>query len=128
MAVTITPADVKVVQPTTLPDSVIQDMIDCVDQADTCLDDAGVIDSKVTLLKTYAVAHQVLMAAGGSLSSQRAQSGAARSFAIKTGQGLAATHWGQLLKSMDASGCVVGLLENTQQFNLLSIGPGGKSE
>jgi hypothetical protein len=125
MVATVTPDDIKALQPTSLADAVIQDMIDCIDEADACLTGAGVSDAKAKLLKSYAVAHQVLMAAGGSLSSQRAQSGAAKSFAFKSDQGLPATVWGQMLKQMDSSGCVVGLLENTKQYNALSIGPGG---
>jgi len=119
MSVVITVADVKNGYPTTVPDDEIQMLIDVVDLADPCLDAAAVPDAKQKVLKIYGVRHMLAMQANGgkgTVTSQHAPSGASQSFSAWKGQGVTATPYGSMLKQLDVTGCVVGLLENDGGF------------
>lgn len=126
MAAVITVNDVKAGFATTVPDSEIQMLIDIVDGADSCLDAAAVPEARQTALKIYAVRHMLQMQANGgkgSVRSESAPSGASRSYAgWAGGDGLSSTSFGSLLKQLDTTGCVTGILENDGNFMMLSVG------
>jgi hypothetical protein len=126
MAAVITVNDVKAGFATTVPDSEIQMLIDIVDGADSCLDAAAVPEARQTALKIYAVRHMLQMQANGgkgSVRSESAPSGASRSYSgWAGGDGLLSTSFGSLLKQLDTTGCVTGILENDGNFMMLSVG------
>lgn len=126
MAVTITVADVIAMQPTSLPDSVVQLMIDTIDAADACLDANNVPDATQSLLKLYAVSHMVYMASRGNVTSESSPTGASRSYRQAYGGDLGGSQWGSLLLSLDQYGCVTGILQNDQTTFIGSMGPGGR--
>lgn len=126
MAVDITPADVKAIQPTGLPDSVIQLMIDTIDAADACLDANGVPDATQDLLKLYAVAHMVYMASRGNVKSESSPTGASRSYRDAGDNDLTGSQWGNLLLSLDQYGCVTNILQRDNIKFIGSVGPGGR--
>ena len=129
MAVTITVEDVRKLINTNLDDSVIQCMIDVVDEADDCLDANGVPDSIQKQLKLYGVAHQIVMAQGGQVESLTAQEGASKKWKAVQGSGLDATNFGQMVRQLDRHGCLIPILDNTDNGFMFigSIGPGGQS-
>jgi hypothetical protein len=126
MAVTITVEEVKNGFATTVPDDEIQILIEIVSEADACMDTAGVSDDRQRMLKIYAVRHMCFMQSGGgkgNVTSQSAPSGASQSFSSWKGVGVNASPYGNLLKQLDKSGCVVGLLENDgPQLAIMSVG------
>lgn len=110
----ITVEDVKEIQPTDLPDSVIELMISTVEQACACFDAKNVPEDVQKLLCLYGVAHQIVMADdGGEVKSQRGQSGASRTLAIEDSNGITATRWGKLVKQLDEYGCLTPILDNS---------------
>ena len=129
MAVTITIDEVKSFQDSSLSDDAIQCMIDAMNEADSCLDANGVPNATQKLLKTYGVAHQLLLADGGRVSRRTAQEGASIQWSVKESSGLASTQWGVLLKNLDRYGCVTALLDNGDGYMFMTaIGPGGNRE
>jgi hypothetical protein len=126
MAVVITVDDVKEGYATTVPDSEIEMLIEIVDGADACLDAAAVPDARQRALKIYAVRHMLQMQANGgkgAVRSESAPSGASRSYSgWAGGDGLMSTSFGSLLKQLDTTGCVTGILENTGNVMILSVG------
>lgn len=126
MAVIITPEDVKNGFSTTIPDDEIAFLIEIVSEADACMDAAGVSDERQKMLKIYAVRHMCFMQTGGgrgNITSQTAPSGASQSFSAWKGVGVNASPYGNLLKQLDKTGCVVGLLENDgPRLAIMSIG------
>lgn len=126
MSVTITVDDVKNGFSTTVPDDEIQVLIEIVSEADACMDAAGVSDDRQRMMKIYAVRHMCYMQTNGgrgNVTSQTAPSGASQSFSAWKGVGVNASPYGNLLKQLDKSGCVVGLLENDgPQLAIMSIG------
>lgn len=125
MAVVITVAEVKAIQATTLPDSVIQAMIDTVDQADACLDANEVPDSTQTLLKLYAVAHMLYSSSTGNVQSERSPTGASRTYK-ESPSGLGSSPWGGQVLQFDKFGCITALLQQDNQVFIASVGPGGR--
>lgn len=126
MAVVITVADVIAIQPTSLPDAIIQLMIDAIDQADACLDANNVDDATQELLKLYAVAHMVYMASRGNVTSESSPTGASRSYRDGGNGDLSGSQWGGLLLSMGAYGCVTSILQKDNTTFIGSMGPGGR--
>lgn len=126
MAVVITVEDVKDGFATTVPDSEIEMLIEIVDGADACLDAAAVTDARQRALKIYAVRHMLQMQANGgkgAVRSESAPSGASRSYSgWAGGDGLLSTSFGSLLKQLDTTGCVTGILENSSNVMILSVG------
>lgn len=126
MAAVITVSDVKAGFATTVPDSEIEMLIEIVDGADACLDAAAVPESRQKALKIYAVRHMLQMQANGgkgSVRSESAPSGASRSYSgWAGGDGLLSTSFGSLLKQLDTTGCVTGILENDGNVMVLSVG------
>ena len=103
-------------------------LIEIIDEADLCLDGAGVSESRQRILKMYAVRHMLFMQANGgrgNLTSQHAPSGASQSWSAWRGVGVNASPYGASLKQLDSSRCIVGLLESDGPFlSLMSIGRG----
>ena len=127
MAAVITVTDVKNGFSTTVPDDEIQMLIYVVDGADACLDGNSVPENKQRAMKIYAVRHMLTMQANdgkGTITSEHAPSGASRSYSAWKGVGVNATPYGNLLKQIDSTGCIVRLLENTQQMAFMSVGGG----
>lgn len=126
MAVTVTVAEVKDGFDTTVSDAEIQMMIDFIDaSADVCLDANSVPDNTVKLLKLYAVRHMCTMSVNsgrGTISSERAPSGAGRGFSAWSGENVESTPYGSMLKQMDKYGCVVSVLQSDTNFDFFSIG------
>lgn len=126
MAVVITVEDVKDGFATTVPDSEIETLIEIVDGADACLDAAAVPDARQRALKIYAVRHMLQMQANGgkgAVRSESAPSGASRSYSgWAGGDGPLSTSFGSLLKQLDTTGCVTGILENSSNVMILSVG------
>ena len=120
MAVVITIQQVRDFIPNNLPDSVIQQFIDFVDQADVCLDLNVVPDPTQTMLKLYTVAHMITTQQGGSVSSETDMDGASVSYNnSKIGTGFTGTEYGTMAYSMDTYGCMGALF--TKKINRLMI-------
>lgn len=125
MAVVITAAEVKAIQPTTLPDSVIDDIISTIDQADACLDANAVPDATQRLLKLYGSASLLYTSSTGNVQSERSPTGASRTY--KNGSSsLEDSPWGSALLALDEYGCVSSLLQRDNTMYIASTGPGGR--
>lgn len=126
MAAVIDANDVTHGYTTTVPHSEIELLIDVIDGADACLDAAAVPESKQTILKIYAVRHLLQLQANsgkGAVRSQSAPSGASQSFGSwQQGTGVESTQYGAMLKQLDTSGCIVGLIENGSRVSIMSVG------
>lgn len=126
MAVTVTVDEVKEGFVTAIPEDEIQAMIDFIDEcADTCLDANSVPANSVTLLKKYAVRHMCTLMVNngrGTIKSEKAPSGAGRSFNSWVGEDVDATTYGAMLNQMDKFGCVVSAFQNSSVFDMFSIG------
>jgi hypothetical protein len=121
---TITVSDVRAGFQTSLPDSEVELAIAIVDGADACLN-ANYSADTAKALKLYGARHILAMQSNsgqGQAVSERAVSGAARTFATQ-GEGLSSTHYGTLLRQLDVSGCITGLLEATHKLSIMSVGP-----
>lgn len=125
MAVVITAEEVKSIQATTLPDSVIDDIIATLDQADACLDANEVPDATQRLLKLYGAAHMVYGSSKGNVSSERSPTGASRTYR-DGGSGLDSSPWGSQILQFDKFGCVTSLLSSDNTLYVASVGPGGR--
>lgn len=125
MAVVITVAEVKAIQATNLPDSVIQDIIDTVSAADACLDANAVPDATQRLLKLYASAHLMYASSTGNVQSERSPTGASRTYR-EGGSGLESSPWGGQILQLDQYGCVSSLLQRDNTLYIASTGPGGR--
>lgn len=119
MAVTITTADLEGYG-IKGPSAMLDDLIAVAGQADVCLDANAVPDATQRLLKVYAIGHLVTQASGGQIKSQSAPSGASRSFSTPT----EGTGWLDMLKGMDAHGCLAGLIERQKPAFIAVAGPG----
>ena len=117
MAAILTIDDVRNVIETGASDHQIQMLINFVDQADACLDAAGVPCETQLLLKSYAVAHLLTMQSGGQVKSERDMDGASVSYSVpQGGYGLSATNYGQMILSMVGSDCIEDLIDKPQRF------------
>ncbi len=126
MSVVITYEDVINGFPTGVNEDEVNMLIEIVDLADICLDGASVPDAKQRALKIYAVRHMLAMQANagrGNVTSEHAPSGASRSYSAWKGVGVDATPYGNLLRQLDSSGCIVGLIENDgDNLGIWSVG------
>ena len=120
MALAITIQQVRDFIPNSLPDSVIQQFIDFVDQADTCLDANSVADATQTMLKLYTIAHMITTQQGGSVTSETDMDGASVSYSVgSSGEGFTSTNYGASAASMDTYNCMGALF--TKKINKLMI-------
>jgi len=126
LAAVITYDDVVNGFATTVSEEEINLLIEIVDEADLCLDGAGVSESKQKILKIYAVRHMCWMQANGgkgNLTSQHAASGASQSWSAWKGVGVNASPYGASLSQLDSSGCIVGLIESGGSYlSIMSVG------
>lgn len=126
MAVTIEVADVKAGFSTTAPDVEIEMVIGIVDQADACLDANDVPEPTQKGLKLYAARHFLTLQANdgrGNIKSERAPSGAGRSFGEWTRGGERDTSpYIALVRQLDQWGCVLALLDNKSQMGMWAVG------
>lgn len=109
MAAQITLDDVKPLMAElgfTVPDAVLQLLIDQVSAAATCMDGAGYTEGLQKLLLIYAVARMAALSGARKLSSQSAPSGASRSFAYDSA---GTDHLYSQILSWDKNGCLGGL-------------------
>lgn len=120
MPYTITVAEVKDGFSTSASDSSITAYITLVDQADACMTAQGVPDAIGQQLKILAVRHLLTSERdGGAIMSERAVSGASRSFGqFKAGE----TGYLNNLKMLDKWGCVYGVVSNNTGIGLLVVG------
>lgn len=125
MAAIIYASDVTNGFTTTVVDDEIDLLIGIVDGADACLDAANVSTSTQTILKIYAVRHMLQLQANGgkgAVKSERAPSGASRSYSDWQGKGLESTSYGSLLNQLDSTGCIAGIIDNSSNVSLMVIG------
>lgn len=128
MAVSITYDDVVNGYETTVVQDEIDMYIDIINLSDACLDAALIPDQKQRAMKILAVRHILQMQANGGLgvlTGRRAPSGASQSFAAWRGVGISSSTYGNLLKQLDSSGCIVNILENDVDGNLGAWSVGG---
>lgn len=117
MAVTITVQDVRNCISTGKNDAAIQSFIAVIDTADTCLDANQIPDAIQQVLKTNAVAHMLQLADGGQITSERDQDGASVTVATpKTGSGLSATTYGELVLTMQGADCIRAVIDQPKRF------------
>ncbi|MBZ5486906.1 hypothetical protein HW452_05140 [Halomonas aquamarina] len=126
MAATITIDDVRGYG-ITGADAMLRDYIAVIDGADACLDKNRVPEATQRILKINAVGHLATLAAGGQIRSQSAPSGASRSFATPTGDGIDSTNWGSALRSLDSAGCVTRLLQSDKARPFVAVAGPGRS-
>lgn len=90
----------------TVPDAVLQLLIDQVSAASACMDGAGYSESLQKLLLIYAAARLAALSGARKISSQSAPSGAARSF---TYDSAGTDHLYKQILAWDTNGCLGGL-------------------
>lgn len=116
MAVTITPSDVNDFYPSGASDAVINALIAFIDQADACLDAAGISDETQKLIKIYAVCHMLTMQGGGGVKSESDMDGESVTFGNAFDkQGLAGSPWGSMLGSMEGYSCIAALIDKPRR-------------
>ena len=97
--------------------TVVQSLIDFVDQADPCLDGQQVPDASAKLLKIYGVCHMLQMQSGGAVTSERSMTGDAVSYAAPA----AGTNWLAMMRGMAGADCVEALV-NRSSVQVFSVG------
>lgn len=120
MPYTITIEQVKDGFTTSASDADLTAYIIFADQADECLTNNSVADALGQQLKILAVRHMAtIQRDGGAITSERAVSGASRSFSsFRAGD----TSYKDLLRQIDATGCVYGLVTQNGFLQLRSVG------
>lgn len=120
MPYTITIARVRDGFTTTASDADLTGYIAITDQTDACMTSNNVPDAIGQQLKVLAVRHLATnQRDGGSVTSERAVSGAARSYsAFEAGD----TGYLDTLRQLDQWGCVYGILSNNEFIQLRSVG------
>lgn len=109
MAAQITLEDVKPLMAElgfTVPDAVLQLLIEQVSAASACMDGAGYSESLQKLLLIYAAARLAALSGARKISSQSAPSGASRSF---TYDSAGTDHLYKQILVWDTNGCLGGL-------------------
>ncbi|WP_286876690.1 MULTISPECIES: DUF7370 family protein [Pantoea] len=109
MAAQITLDDVKPLMAElgfTVPDAVLQLLIEQVSAASVCMDGAGYSESLQKLLLIYAAARLAALSGARKISSQSAPSGASRSF---TYDSAGTDHLSKQILAWDTNGCLGGL-------------------
>lgn len=120
MPYTVTIAMIKDGFNSPVSDADLTGYIAIVDQADTCLTNNSVPDAIGVQLKLLAIRHLATnQRDGGSVTSERAVSGASRSYAnYRAGD----TGFLETLRQLDRWGCVRGVVEQNARLQLRSIG------
>ena len=93
----------------TLPDALLQLIVDQINSIDQCLNDAGYDPGTIGLIKYYALALLGIMQPNRQVTQQRAPSGASQSFAFGTlAEGYKKYY--NLLIGLDKTGCTAGII------------------
>ncbi|PLR40716.1 hypothetical protein CYR55_05395 [Chimaeribacter californicus] len=109
MAAQITLEDVKPLMAElgfTVPDTVLQLLLDQVSAASVCMDGAGYAESLQKLLLIYAAARLAALSGARKIASQSAPSGASRSFTYDSS---GTDHLYRQILAWDTNGCLGGL-------------------
>ncbi|ALV92422.1 MULTISPECIES: DUF7370 family protein [Pantoea] len=109
MAAQITLGDVKPLMAElgfTVPDAVLQLLLDQVNATSTCMDGAGYSESLQKLMLIYAAARLAALSGARKIASQSAPSGASRSFTYDSS---GTDYLYRQLLSWDTNGCLAGL-------------------
>ncbi len=115
MTIVITPADIKEICPSTLPDAVIEDLICMVqDRIGECVE-ASYVECTAKMILKYSVCHFVEQTQGDKVKSKKAANGASVTFdnAGTSSEGLDGTNAGRLVMSIDTAGCSSALVTTT---------------
>lgn len=109
---TITAAEIKVYVPAAA-DALLTEFVALLSSVDACLEGAGVADDTGKSLKRLAGAHMAQLTLNGGRGAVVSESvpAGSRSFAAWRGEGIAATSFGSMLKTLDRSNCVTGFFE-----------------
>jgi len=116
---TITIEEVKEIINTSLPDFMIQALIDQMDAADDCLDGLGLTDDQIKALKVTGVAHILTLGQRGGVSSESTKTGASRSYIDS--DSLNSTQYGKELQAMAGSQCVIANIGSDSKLYMMSI-------
>jgi len=126
MTAIITPDDIKQLYPKAaeMDDCLIQDFICVVNQADQCLAGSSYPDCVSSLIKKNAVAHMIYSIQITNFKSVNSPTRESVTFNdIGTTGGLDGTAYGRMVLSLDTSGCMSGVVENTNASRfLVSVG------
>lgn len=93
----------------TLPEFMLQALMEQIDQVNSCLTNAGYSESSITLMKLYALGLFGLTQGDRYVSSQSAPSGASQSFRYVP-IGARYNSLMSLLRGLDTNGCFVGII------------------
>jgi hypothetical protein len=126
MTVIITPDDIKGIYPNAagFTDCQLQEFICVVNQADACLQGAGYDDCVISMIKKNAVAHMAYSLQSTNFKSMTSPTGESVTFHDNANTGdLTSTAYGRMVMSLDKSGCVSSIIENTESDRfLVSVG------
>lgn len=105
-------------------DAIIDTYICLVDQIDKCLDiNYADNDCLQEAIKVNATAHFVAMTQGRHLKSQRAPSGASRSFEYIAGvEGIRMTNYGRMVQMLDTYGCFEKTYQQGSKVGIIGLG------
>jgi len=116
MTAIITPDDIISIYANAagLDDCVIQDFICVVNEADACLSGAGYSACICSLIKKYSVAHMIYSVQATDFKSMSSPTGESVTFNdFNVGSGMSGSAFGRMALSLDKSGCVSSIIENT---------------
>lgn len=126
MAITITLEDFRAAfaDLSEVPDSLINTYICLVNKIDACLDANYPDDDCVqTAIKLNAIAHFAQVSAGKYVKSQRAPSGASRSFDfMQSKEGMKLTGYGRIVESLDTAKCFESMFPQGDQVACFGLG------
>lgn len=109
-----------------IPDSVIETYICLVDKLDDCLDANYPDECVQEAIKLNAAAHFVAVTSGRNLKSQRAPSGASRSFEYYASkEGIRLTQYGRMVQMLDSAECFEKAYPQGSQVGVLALGKKG---
>lgn len=118
---TITIEEVKEIISTSLPDFMIQAMIDQMDSADACLNSLGLTDDQIKAVKMAGVLHIIELGNRGGVSSESTKTGASRSYFES--DSLNSTMYGKQLQSLAGSECVIAKVGSDSKLYMMSVNP-----
>ena len=124
MAVQITIADLRAFAPSLeISDASLEVYLCLVNKLDDCLDANYPDDCTQKAIKLNALAHFAQVSEGRFIKSQRAPSGASRSFDYIQGkEGIKLTNYGRMLEMLDTAKCFEGLFPQGDTVGCISLG------
>lgn len=100
----------------TIPGLLLTPLVGKVNSVDACLAEAGYTDNDIALMKLYLLTLFGVVQTYRTVTSERAPSGASRSYAFGTvGQGY--NSYSRLLAALDTSGCFGSLIPDNPEAN-----------